>query len=381
MWSTPHARDFGPFNGKIWLNSASEGALPKIARKALQAAISWKINPTTLTHQHFIDVPAKLKDAIGRLLSVSSEDVILGNSATYGIHLLANGLPFKPDDEILLMRNDFPTDILPWLTLESRGVKVHQWPSRGPVITPEEIVKAITAKTRLICLPHVHTFSGYVLDIAAIGKVCRQRGIIFVVNFSQSAGYIPLNLKKLPIDAMTCAGFKWLCGPYGTGFCWIKKEIRETMCYPQAFWVNVMSPEELAGNGELRFTAQNSAKSFDVFGTANFFNFVPLTASIEYLLKIGIDKVQTLIKERVGAFVEGLDKDSYVLISASEERRRSALIVFSHRDPAKNNMIFRKFLQKGIGIAKWKGNLRIAPHIFNTYSDIEKTLKILESGK
>lgn len=377
---TDHHNDFGPFDGKIWLNSASEGALPKVSVAALQQAISWKVNPAYLTHQRFAQVPEKLKNALAQLLNADANDIILGNSATYGIHLLANGIPFRAGDEILVMQNDFPTDILPWLFLKEDGVVLLQLSTRAPVISPEEILRAITPRTRLICLPHVHTFSGHVVDIEAIGKICRERGIVFVVNVSQSLGYMPIDLSRWPVDAITSAGFKWLCGPYGTGFCWMRKALRESLIYRQAFWVNIMSEDELAGTGELRLTPQKTARSFDVFGTANFFNFVPWTASIEYLLGIGIPKIAAHIDARVENFITHLDRKKYHLISKEEKPERSALIVFSHDDQAKNNGVFRVLLENNIYAAKWKGNIRIAPHIFNTDADIEKTLQVLNGS-
>jgi cysteine desulfurase/selenocysteine lyase len=372
-----YSNDFGPFEGKIWLNNASEGPLPKVSVTALHEAISWKINPVHLTNQRFAQVPAKLKNIIGQLLNCDPNDVILGNSATYGIHLLANGIPFKAGEEILLMQNDFPTDILPWLFLKEDGVVVRQLPSRGPVISPEEILNALTAKTRLICLPHVHTFSGHLVDIKAIGKICQERGIIFVVNVAQSLGYLPVDLSSWPVDAITTAGFKWLCGPYGTGFCWIKKDLRESLTYRQAFWINRMSEEELASTGEMRLNTQNSAATYDVFGTANFFNYVPLTSSIEYLLKIGIAQIGSHVDGRVVNFLNNLDRKQYDLISREEPAQRSALIVFTHRDQNKNSSIFRELLEKGIYTAKWKGNIRVSPHIFNTDADIERVLEVL----
>lgn len=374
-----YENDFGPFDGKIWLNSASEGAMPRVAVKALEEAVAWKVKPFELTHQRFQDVPRQLKNSIAGLLNVSAGDVILGNSATYGIHLLAHGIPFKAGDEILLMQNDFPTDILPWLALQDRGVVVRQLPSQGPVIQPGELFAAVTAATRLVCLPHVHTFSGHVVDIETIGRFCRERGIIFVVNFSQSAGCMPLDFEKLPVSAMTSAGFKWLCGPYGTGFCWMTPQLRESLQYQQAFWVNVMTAAELASTGELRLNDDHSSRRFDVFGTANFFNFVPLTASINYLSGIGIAEVQRIIREHVEHFISGLDKTRYTLLSPREPAARSALVVFSHSDPRRNPEIFKTLSQQGIYTAFWKGHVRVAPHIFNTPGDIAKILAVLRA--
>src|SRR5665213_3329961 len=121
-----YAKDFSLKQKHTWLNAASEGPLPKKANEALQEAIEWKSAPHLLTVPIFQQVPLKLKKTISRLIGVDWQDVILGNSATYGLHLLANGLEFKPGDEIILLQNDFPTDILPWLSLQDKGIVVHQ---------------------------------------------------------------------------------------------------------------------------------------------------------------------------------------------------------------------------------------------------------------
>lgn len=374
-----HSKDFGPFDGKVWLNCASEGAIPQQSVKAAQEAISWKVNPVNLTNRRFSEVPAHLKKAIGRLMNVAADDVILGNSATYGIHLLANGLPLKRGEDIILMQNDFPTDILPWLWLEKKGVTVRQIKPQKHVLSPEEVRAAIVPSTRVVCLSHVHTFSGHVLDIEQIGAICRQHKIIFVVNFSQSLGTRPIDLSKLPVDAMTTAGFKWLLGPYGTGFCWMRPEIRHQLEYHQSFWLNTVVRQELEGEGPLTLLLANNAARYDVFGTANFFNFCPLTASINYLLEIGMEEVYRHNDALVEKLIAGLTEFSYEFISPSERSQRSNLVVFSHPDRQRNAGIFQKLIAQGIYLANWKWNLRAAPHIFNTEDDIERLLKALRS--
>jgi len=333
-----------------------------------------KRRPYLLTHKRFRDVPNRLKDAVAELIGVAAEDVILGNSATYGIHLLANGLPLEPGDEVLVMRNDFPTDILPWLGLKKRGITVKQLPSKGPVIIPAELETAVTPRTKVVCLSHVHTFSGHVLDAEAVSRICRKRGICFLLNLSQSAGNRAIHVPDLGADAVTCAAFKWLCGPYGTGFCWIKPEIRETLEYNQNYWINVMSEDELKNAGDLDLTADKSARRWDVFGTANFFNFYPLTVSIRYLLSIGIDRIREHNDRLQEMFLSGLDRKTWDLISPEAAGGRSALICFSHKNPAENERVFRELVTRGIYPALWKGILRISPHVFNTEGDIRRLL-------
>lgn len=373
-----YTKDFSLDPQHTWLNVASEGPMPIKAKEALQEAMAWKSAPHLLTIPKFQQVPVELKKTIASLVHVDKDDVILGNSATYGLHLLANGLEFKPGDEIILLQNDFPTDILPWLSLEAKGVRVHQLKAQNHVLTPEEIKKALSTRTKLICLPFVHSFSGFRQDIAAIGKLCRAHGIIFVVNVSQAAGAFELDLRQWEVDAVVCAGYKWLLGPYGTGFCWIKKEIRQQLHYAQNYWISLMDEGSLNTEGPLHLKEDHSARRYDVFGTANFFNFVPWKASIEYLLSIGLDKVQRHNQQLADTMIDGIDPRSVVLISPFPKKERTNIIVFSCKDASQNARLFDFLTVKGFHLALWKNKLRVSPHLYNTSEEIKGLLAALE---
>ena len=188
MSKTDYADDFGPFDGRIWMNCAHQGPLPRIAVAAAEEALRWKVSPHHLDEDAFFDVPQKLKKILGRLINASPEEIVLGNSTSYGIHLLANGLPLEAGDEVLLVDGDFPANILPWLALEKRGVKVRFLNPVGEVPVPEEVAKAIAASTKVFCTSWVNSFNGHAIDIHKIGEICRERGIIFLVNGSQALG-------------------------------------------------------------------------------------------------------------------------------------------------------------------------------------------------
>ncbi len=370
-------KDFELTQGQIWLNAASEGPLPSVAAKALLEAIQWKLSPHHLTIPKFIEVPTLLKTSIGQLIHVDPKDIILGNSATYGMHLLSNGLSLGPGDQVILMRNDFPTDILPWLYLKDREVDVVQLPSVGPVLTPKEILDAITPKTKVICLPMVHSFSGWAIDVEAIGEIAQERGITFIVNMSQVLGACPIDLSKMPIDAIVCAGYKWLLGPYGTGFCWIKPELRRQLNYTQAYWISLMDEKSLHGDGELAIAANDTARKYDVFGTANFFNFVPWRASIDYLQGININTIQLHNQSLVKMIHQGIDKKAYQILSPQEPDALTPIVVISHHDKAQNKIIYDQLKEQGIHLAMWKNTLRISPHIYNTQADIDQCITLL----
>ena len=231
------ASDFGPFEGRVWLNCAHQGPLPRVAVEAAQEALAVKVAPHRLADDAFQLVPLRLKSVLGRLIGTSPEDIILGNSTSYGLHLLANGIPWRVGDEVLLVSGDFPANILPWLALKKRGVVIRQIQPRDSVLQADELREHITESTKLFCAGWVNSFSGHALDVHSLGEVCRANNVLFVLNGSQAIGTRRLDVSAVAIDAVTSCGFKWLCGPYGTGFCWIKPELRESLEFNQAYWL------------------------------------------------------------------------------------------------------------------------------------------------
>lgn len=376
-----YKNDFYDFKDVIWLNAASEGPLPKVAAEALKEAVYWKSAVHQLDIPKFIKVPVELKKNIAELLNVESRDVILGSSASYGLHILANGLQWQAGDEVVVMQNDFPSNIIPWLGLQRKGVLVKQIKPKERMLSPEEIQKEITSQTRLICLSHVHSFSGHQLDVEGVSKLCQKNNIRFVLNIVQSLGNRPLDVSAMNVDAVVAVGYKWLCGPYGTGFCWIKKEFRRLLDSNLAYWSSYLSEEELMSEGPISYKAQDSARKYDTFGTANFFNFVPLTAAIRYWLDIGLKQVQEHNQFLINYLIKHLDQSKYEIVSPITPDKRTNLFVFSHHDSNQNEAVVKALAINKIHPALWKGNIRFSPHIYNTDQEIKKVLTILNQFK
>lgn len=376
-----YSRDFGPFNGRTWLNCAHQGPLPKIAAQEAHEAIGWKVAPHELTPERFNSVPARLRSALARLVGATVDEIILGNSASYGLHLLANGIPWQSGDEILVVSNDFPSDILPWLPLEKHGVRVQRLRPRNPLPDPDELREAISSKTRLFCTTWVHSFSGFAADLDGLVSICREKNVISVVNASQGLGARPFDFRSVPVDAIVSVGFKWLCGPYGTGFCCIKRDLLQSLQYNQTYWLVQMTAADLGrDNGEIHLPqGPPTSRTFDVFGTANFFNFKPWAASLEYLLQQGIDRIAAYDQELVNQFLVGLDSRKFEVTSPLTGNARSTLIFITHHDSNRNDKIRLTLEEAGIEVAYRKGKLRLSPHLYNTSADIEKTLSILNA--
>jgi|APTNR8051073442_1049403.scaffolds.fasta_scaffold05715_4 selenocysteine lyase/cysteine desulfurase len=371
----PWVKDFGPFDGRVWLNAAHQGALSRPARDAAADAVAWKVQPWEMTTERFSQTPETLRRALAGLIGADPDDVILANSASYGLHLLANGIPWRDGDEVLVMQGDFPSDILPWMGLADRGVSVRPLKPRGRVLDADEIAAAIGPRTRLLCLTWVHSFSGHAIDLDAIGRLCREQGVLFVANAAQAIGVRPLDVSTAPVDAVVGVGWKFLCGPYGTGFAWMRPEVRRVLRYNQSYWLNMLTSDDLGRDAlDLTLRADVGARRYDVFGTANFFNFVPFGAAVTYLAGLRLERVRDYVNSLVQRFVDGLDRDLYRLISPERGTGRSTLIVISHRDRARNEAVHAALRAKGIHVAVRAGALRVAPHLYNTPADIDRAL-------
>ena len=376
------AADFGPFDGRVWLNAAHQGPLPRVALGALERAATMKRSPQLIADRDFLDVPRRLREAIGELLSVPPQEVVVGNSASYGLQLLVDGLDWRDGDEVLVVANDFPANITPWLALSERaGVRVRVHEPRAPMLTGEEVTRVATGRTRLLCTSWVNSFTGHLLDVGAVGAVCRERGIVFVLNATQGLGAMPLRPASLPVDALTSSGFKWLCGPYGTGFAWIRSTLLARLRPVQSYWLTLPDGGEVdeALGEPFRPRAPLGHRNLDVFGTASFLNLLPWTAAVEYLHGIGVDLIRAHNDRLVQRLLERLDVEDIRILSPTAQGTRSAIAVFTHRDQDRNPKIHAALTAAGIDTALRNGRVRVSGHLYNSEDEIDRLADIVTS--
>jgi cysteine desulfurase/selenocysteine lyase len=374
---SPYAADFGPFHGRVWLNTAHQGPLPKVATEAALAAVEQRTQPHLLRDEDFFAVPARLRAALGQLIGAEADDVILGNSASYGLDLLANGIRWRAGDEVLLVDGDFPADVFPWAILREQGVTMRFIEPKGPGLDPQDLADHISPRTRLFCTSWVNSFTGYAIDLEALGRVCRQKSVIFVVNASQALGARILDVGAAPVDAVVCCGYKWLCGPYATGFCWLPPALRETLLVRHAYWLPMQAGKPLDRMRDYSPRTDLGARAWDVFCTANFLNFVPWTAAIEYLLTAGPANVAAYNEGLISRLVDKLDENRFERISPREGPERSTLVVLRSRRDRDAKWWHARLAADGLDVALREGNLRVAPHLHNTPEDIDKLLRAL----
>jgi cysteine desulfurase / selenocysteine lyase len=368
---------FGPFDGRVWLNAAHQGPLPRDAVEAAERALQRKVQPNLIGDEDFHQTPARLRAALARLVNARENDIVLGNSASYGLHLIANGLKWRPGDEVLVPADDFPASILPWTVLESTGVNVRRMATDGGMLTAAALASQLDDRTRVVCLSWVNSFSGRINDLSALGALCRDRGVLFVVNATQGLGSLTLDVDALPVDAVTSCGFKWLCGPYGTGFCWLHPDLQTGLESRQAYWLTLAGERwsDLNQSGDLSDDDLGAAR-FDVFGTANFLNFQPWTASVEHFLAVGLDAIREHNALLIDRLIDGIATNEWSAISGLDPSERSTMVVLEPRRGSADETISR-LARARIDVAERRGRIRLSPHLYNSVDDIDRALTAL----
>jgi cysteine desulfurase / selenocysteine lyase len=380
--SGPLSSEFGPFHGRIWMNCAHQGPLPRPAQLAALEALELKTAPARIPDSLFAEVPERLRSALAQLVGGRPQEIALTNSTSYGFNLLAQGLPWQEGDEIICVSGDFPATVVPWLPLERRGVQIRLLEAPDARVTPEQLAAEIGSQTRAVCMSWVFSFFGHAIDLEAFGQVCRERDVLFFVNGSQAIGARPLDVSRLPVDAVSGCGFKWLCGPYATGFVWLSPQIIERIDYPQPHWLRLQLKEAATAgvdlNRELDYSLpdETTADAHDVFCAANFLNCMPWTASIEHFLELGLERIEEHDQALVERFVVGLSS-RYRLVSPREREQRSTLVLVTHEEKERNADIHAALQLRGIDIALRDDKLRFSPHLHNSGDDIDHALEVL----
>ena len=314
---------------------------------------------------------------LARLLSVTEPEITLANSSSYGLHLFANGLGLGAGDNVIVAANDFPSDILPWLRLGEDGVTVTKLVPARQVLSADEIRRALIPQTRVVCIAWVHSFRGNVTDLESIGGVCRDADVLLVVNASQGVGAMPIAPGSLPIDAMTSVGFKWLCGPYGTGFCWLGSRMLKRLRPQKLYWLNALTVDDLAlPDLDLNDIAPSETGRHDIFGTANFFNFAALTEAIRLVDETGVDRIWAHNLELASQLVDGIDAARYEVQDRGDRAMRSSIVFLRPIDHTIGD-VAEHIEAERVDVALRRGMIRVAPHFYNSTTDIDRAVAAL----
>jgi cysteine desulfurase / selenocysteine lyase len=225
----------------------------------------------------------------------------------------------------------------------------------------------------VVTVSAVQFASGYRTDLVTLGRICKEKGVLFCVDAIQALGAMPLDVRAMNIDFLSADGHKWLCGPEGCGIFYCNSSLIGHLKPLMAGWLCMVDALDF---GNYRFEFLDSARKFDT-GSYNLAGILGLGASIQMMLDVGIDKISAHILMLTDRMVTRLRDKGYRVISSRRSGEASGIVAFISdvHDHAK----IQKHLQAEhrIVIAVREGRLRSSPHLYNTIEEIDRMVEVL----
>jgi cysteine desulfurase/selenocysteine lyase len=362
-----------------YLNLAGQSPMPKVAVRAVQAAIELKKFPHRMPDTAFFDVPNRLRASIAKLIGAQPEDIALTSGASTGMSAVAYGLNWRAGDEILTAIREFPLQYSTWKPMEEReGVKLNIVSPRDRYLTADDVIAALTPKTRLVSISLVRFDNGVLLDAARIAAACHAQGALLLLDASQGCGAVPIDVGAIGVDFLVSAGYKFLLGPFGTGFFWAKPEHVANMRPGPFYWM-------AAKGADHNFASMNfadpkpapSGRRWDVAETANYFNHAALDASVEFVLQAGPETVRVHNHNLIELLYSRLPKDRCVPTSPLDPAHRGPYGCFAARAPEKTAALYERLRKENIIVSLREGSIRVSPYLYNTERDIDRLISVI----
>lgn len=305
------------------------------------------------------------------------EIAFVENTAT-ALSLVSVGLSWRAGDNVVSAQHEFPSNVHPWKLPVGRGVEYRVVPERAGRIDPEELLSRVDERTRVLALSWVQYGSGFRSDLARLGRFCRQRGVLFVVDAIQGLGALEVDVVRDGVDVLAAAAHKWLLGPEGVAVLYVSDRVLERIRPARAGWRSVPDPFDFGPFDWERtdLTFAPGARRLEC-GTLNVLGIHALGESIALLLEVGIGVVEDRVLTLARRVAEGLAERGFELVADRRPGEESGIVTAVHpRRPAAE--IVQRLADEGVVVAERLGRLRVSPHVYNGEEEIDRLLAELE---
>jgi selenocysteine lyase/cysteine desulfurase len=366
------------FEDATYLNAAAQGPLPRVAIHAAGQALEWKKFPHTMPERIYFDLPNRVRNSIAKLIGGAAEEIAITTGASSGLAAVAAGLEWKSGDEVLIARGEFPAHFTTWLPMQVAGkLKVNVVEPRERFVTADDFIAHIGARTRLVSTSLVRFDDGVRLDAAKIARACHDAGALLLLDVAQCVGAMPMDVHALGADFLTASGYKWMLSPYGTGFFWARQELIEQMRVGTFYWMALEDAEEFHTLSTGVYNLAKGARRWDSPETASFFNLAAMDASLELILRVGVETVWDHARRLVAMMIDRLPRDRCVLASPASADDRGSYACVAARKPELTAQIFERLRAAQVHVSLREEALRISPHLYNSERDIDRLLTVL----
>jgi cysteine desulfurase / selenocysteine lyase len=357
-------------SGHIYLNHAATSPLATPVVRALTEHIADRAQGEIDTYGNDLPMIKAWRRNVARLINAEGpERIAFAMNTSDALNVVAAGLPWRESDHILLNNAEFPANLHPFLHLRRHGLQVDMLHVEDGIVTPEIIMRALRDETRLLAISAVQFLSGYRADLEAIGALCRDKGIIFVVDGIQAVGAVPIDVQAMHIDCLAAGAQKWQMAPQGTGFLYVTDDIQSSITQQHVGWLSVATPWNFKDFDQ---ELDPSARRYEG-GTLNIAGLHAMNAALTMLLDTGIDTIATHILAITDILMRDLKAIGGVTCITPDDPARRAGIV-TVRPPAglRAEELAVHMRQAGVTIAVREGLLRFSPHFYNTPEEMHR---------
>ncbi|MEM3627419.1 MAG: aminotransferase class V-fold PLP-dependent enzyme [Candidatus Bathyarchaeia archaeon] len=360
---------------RVFLNHAAQSPLPKLVADAIHKYV----DETSNFGKTSMEWNEGGKPLFAKLIGAKNEEIALVENTSVGLNIAANVLSYPKGSKVVTTDLEYPSVVYPWLR-RGLGVDVHYVKNVDGKILLEDVEKAVDDKTVAVAVSHVEYANGFRHDLRALSEIAHRHGAYLIVDAIQSAGAIPIDVKRDDIDFLATACYKWLLSPPGAGYLYVRGELIENLEPPFVGWAGVkqevFETVDFWDIWSLRLS--ENASRFEV-GSPSVISFMGAAEALKMLLNFGIEKIEDRILKLTDYLIKAV-KDLGLELQTPEERQyRSGIVNFKIEKPKETA---KRLIGKGIIVSARANGIRVSPHFYNTEEEIDKLVEgIKESIK
>lgn len=316
-----------------------------------------------------------IKGEIAKLINSKASEIAFIKNTTEGLNFVANGLDWRPGDNVIIANIEYPSNVYCWQHLASQGVEVRWVDARAANgrVTVKDLKALMDARTRMVSLSSVQFSNGYRQDVVATGELCRKNGILLNYDVIQMAGSLKIDTTKFHVDFMSAGGHKWMTGPIGTGFFYCRTESLNSLKVRNVGFHTVQKSEDDI-NYDLTAIRPDAGRFEEAL--VNFPGLWGLHAAVCTHNELGPAEVESHVMRVTDLAIEKLKSRGYSIVSPLGAGERSGILCFRH--PTTPSIEIKdRLMVAGVDLAVRDGNLRISPSFYNDETDIERLMQEL----
>ena len=358
----------------IYLNHAAVSPPPKTTIEAVEAQLADVRDNGSVNFRKWLAVRESARAMVAQLIGARPEQIAFMRNTSDGLSTIANGLRWRAGDNLVTFRMEFPSNIYPWLRLrDAFGVEVRFCEERDGRIDLEEMISLVDSRTRIVAISQVQFASGFRSDLERLGRAARAHDALLVVDCIQAMGVVQTDVNAELIDAAAGAGHKWLLTPEGVGILYLSDRARERLEPTLVGWVSVPDPDDYS-NWEQGW--KPGALAWET-GTGPSALLYGLEASLKLLLEIGVTQIQQYLETLTDQLCELLSGTDYEIVSSRRRGEKSQIVCVRHRGGLTAMSVYAHLKKANIITAPRADRLRISPHVYNTFAEMEELVSTL----